>query len=505
MVNHHLCQMLGYPKEELVQLTWTDITHPDDLNSDLECLQQVMEGKSEGYVIDKRFIRKDGQNIDTVLQVQAIRKENGQIDRFFATVLDITERKQTEEALREAKLQADMANQAKTHFLSSMSHEIRTPMNIIIGMSDILLDSGLNGSQKYYMTMLRSAGVNLLQLINDILDLSKIEANKLIIREEAVNIRCETQEVINMLKILADRKGLTLRLRIDPRLPEWMISDTVRFRQFLFNLISNSLKFTEFGWVAIDLGQSDDHPPGLQCVISDSGIGIRPENLTKIFERFTQSDTGISRKYGGTGLGLTLIKQLLEMMGGSIGVTSEFGHGSQFHFKLPLRATTAPEQNDSCKEADQPSEKDCHLPPLNILLVEDVEENQILIGIYLESTPHHLTVANNGAEALQQIKRNAFDLILMDIEMPVLNGLQATLLIRKWEKETQQEKTRFIVALSAHSMEGETKQCIEVGCNDYLAKPISKRTFLLALKRYGKQIHPSDRPQEPETPGGKDG
>ncbi|MEO5349874.1 MAG: MASE1 domain-containing protein [Magnetococcus sp. YQC-3] len=461
-----------------------NLTHPDDYNNFIDSIRRSAESMT-AWQQEFRVRHRDGTERWLFGDSVPEREPDGSI-LWYGFITDITPQKEAQAELLRAKEQAEAANRAKTDFLAAVSHEIRTPLNIILGMSDMVLETRLSREQKDYLLMLKSSGSDLLQLINNILDLSKVEENRLLIPEEPVALRKEAEEVVEMLQILASKKGLSLELRMDPRLPEWILSNALRLRQCLFNVISNAVKFTEYGWVVVDIGQNDAQPPALQCTVSDSGIGIRTEDLAKIFEKFTQSDSGISRRFGGTGLGLPLTRELLEKMGGQIWVESEFGRGSQFHLVLPLRA--APEvaiQQQPLTGIPQHTEQG-EEHPLRILLVEDVEENRALIRIYLSKTSHHLTLACNGAEGLRHVQGEAFDLVLMDIEMPVLNGMQATTLIRQWEEETHR-KPLTIVALSAHTMKGDAERCCAAGFDDYLSKPISKQTLLAALARHSKR------------------
>ncbi|MEO5364098.1 MAG: MASE1 domain-containing protein [Magnetococcus sp. DMHC-8] len=456
------------------------LTHPDDQASVRQSIRHSAETLTP-WQHEFRVCHPDGTERWLFGDSVPEREADG-ATLWHGFVTDITAQKEAQLEMARAKAQAEAANRAKTDFLSAMSHEIRTPMNIVLGMSEVLLETELNTEQQHHLTMLRNAGTSLLQLINDILDLSKVEADKLPILEESVPVRQEAQEVVDMLQVLARKKGLSLTLRVDPRLPEYLLSDTLRFRQCLFNLINNALKFTEQGGVVVEIGQNDGQPPAVQCTVADSGIGIRSEYLDTIFENFTQFDSGLSRRYGGTGLGLPLTKRLLDKLGGRIWVESTYGQGSRFHFTLPWRP--APVSIPDRMPDPPPPPADLQSRPLRILLVEDMEENRALIDIYLSNSPHRLAMVNNGAEGVQRVQEELFDLVLMDIEMPVLNGLQATERIRRWEQETRRTPL-LIVALSAHTMAGEAERSRAAGFDDYLGKPINKKTLLAALSRYG--------------------
>ncbi|MBF0624542.1 MAG: response regulator [Magnetococcales bacterium] len=388
---------------------------------------------------------------------------------------DVTASKRTEADLIQAKLAADTASRAKSDFLAAMSHEIRTPMNVVIGMSDVLMESALDAQQRDCVRRLQKAGSSLLELIGQFLDLSRIEAGEMRVQAEPLNPRELLGDMVDLMGGLVADKGLTLDWKVDPALPQWLIGDQARLAQVLFNLLGNAVKFTEQGGIALRALVPRDQSQIWRLSVRDSGIGIAAEQQKILFGMFTQGNPGITRRYGGTGLGLFLSRRLVELMGGSIGVESILHQGSLFHVELPLR----------------PADPPCPIPlatarpagtaPLRILLVEDSEDNQILIHTFLKSTPHHLEIAVNGAEAVQRTDREPFDLVFMDVQMPIMDGYTATGLIR--QRELQEGRPRLpIASLTAHALEGEEEKSRAAGCDLYLIKPIRKQRLLQAIR-----------------------
>ncbi|WP_130470569.1 ATP-binding protein [Candidatus Magnetaquicoccus inordinatus] len=412
------------------------------------------------------------------------RDEIGQLASGFNRMLDALQSEEqalllAQKNLLTAKRKAEEANQAKSNFLAAVSHELRTPMNVIIGLGDVMLETLLDAEQQEYVRKQQNASQNLLELINQILDLSKIEEGQVTIMEAPMRLPALLHEVIELLQILAGNKGLQLHSWLDPKLPQLIWADRFRLRQVLFNVISNSIKFTETGEISIVAQEVQEEGAQLYIEVHDTGIGITNAQLDTIFEAFTQADSSISRRFGGTGLGLAISRSLMRLMGGEITVESQIGEGSTFRIILPLRRV-----QDSARNTEQslPIMAPLQSSQLRILLAEDTEDNQMLIRAFLKDSPHQLSIVNQGRAAVEQVALQCFDLILMDVQMPVMDGYTATRAIRQWEEENQMQRLP-IVALTANALSGEEERSRAAGCDYYLAKPIRKQQFLALLQQ----------------------
>jgi PAS domain S-box-containing protein len=493
-VNRTFVSTTGYNAHEIIGQS-LEILAPSKVEADVykKMWSTVRAGDEwTGELVNKK---KDGAFYEENVVASPIRNEENEITHIIVTKENITD-------LKKARQQADSANKAKSEFLANMSHEIRTPMNSIIGMTELLLETELHSEQKGYVENVNSSASVLLSLINDILDFSKIEAGKLELDYRPFRPRQLAEEVVGTLKILAEQKGIELRLNVVNDDDCHPLGDSLRIRQVLLNLLGNAIKFTHQGNVTLEVNIRSTHANycSASFTISDTGIGISQDQQENIFANFTQADSSITRDFGGTGLGLAISNRLLQLMGSEIYLKSTLGVGSVFSFNLLFEEGKDPVMSTEKQQDVVDSSKQC----LDILLVEDNPANQRLAVIILEKQNQKVTVANNGLEALSYLSRQHFDLIFMDMQMPVMDGLTATRYIRQIEQgiavdlpelDTVSDQLHdrlidghvYIVAVTANAMYEDRKQCLEAGMDEYLSKPYKKYSLLKILHHFGEK------------------
>jgi len=374
--------------------------------------------------------------------------------------------------LREATLRAVEANKAKSEFLASMSHEIRNPLNVIAGMGEILSGTDLEGEQRRYLDTLRKAGEHLQGLINDILDLSRIESGQLELEQIDFPLRSTLEGLHDLYTMTAREKGVEFKLDIDQSVPVFINGDPVRLRQIIVNLLGNAFKFTSKGSVTLSARMDGSF---LTASVTDTGIGIPEDKQGAIFEKFTQVDASTTRKYGGTGLGLAICKRLTEMMGGPLKLSSKAGEGSTFYFSIPVQKAEGTVLPAAAETVHVMPEK-----TIRILLAEDSDDNALVVSAFLKSLPHTVTRAYNGLEAVKLYAEESFDLILMDNQMPEMDGLTAVQEIRRFEERSGRAHTP-ILALTADSMKEDVARSIAAGCDGHVTKPVTKQNLLASV------------------------
>jgi len=483
--------MLGYDAQDLVPhaQTLVGLLHPEDGIRFGETMGAYFsQVQPDVYRDDVRLRCHDGSYKWVEFKGRIVEMSpDGEPRRATGVSLDISARKALEQAMAQAQTAAEAASQAKGDFLANMSHEIRTPMNGVLGLTELCLSTELNTEQRGYLEMVQSSAQALLTVINDVLDFSKIEANRLDIEHIPFDLGQAVRHAMAPLRHRASRAGLTLNANLSQRLPVWRLGDSARLRQVLVNLVGNAIKFTEAGTVTLTVEPVTppahvESPSGttdvqwLKFAVTDTGIGMTLEQQTRVFEAFAQADTSISRRFGGTGLGLTITQRLVRLMGGELNVSSVAGRGTTFWFVLPLPVTDSPDT------VVIPTMEVTLPRGLQVLVAEDHPVNQVVARKVLEHFGMVVTLVSNGLQAVEACANNRYDLVFMDIQMPELDGFEATRRVRA--HELQKGLTPVpIVAMTAHAMEGYRQRCEAGGMDGYVTKPIERKWLVKELQR----------------------
>ncbi len=456
MTGHPAADFLGSPPRR----TFGALIHAADRVRVNEELAAALRADLH-YLVEYRILHADGSVRWLWENGTGVRDDAGEVRWLDGVILDITERRQMEEALREAKEKAEQAAAARATFVANMSHEIRTPMNSILGFTDVLLDGELNPQQRRHLDTIRNAGKSLLRLLNEILDTAKLEKGAVELEQHDYNLLSLIDELSSTLAANARAKGLHLDIQYDPALPTGLRGDELRMRQVLTNLIDNAIKFTAKGSVTLKVRAEGDQ---LCIAVIDTGIGIAQDRLAAIFDPFTQADASMTRRFGGTGLGTTICKQLVELMGGRIWAESEVGKGTSFHVRVPLVLARFAQQAPRVRSA-------AVLPPLRVLVADDVPQNLELLQLLMARRGHIMTGVGDGAAVVDLATKQDFDVILMDFQMPLLDGLSATRAIRAHEAAGSRRRVP-VIAMTASVLAEHRSASVDAGMDGFASKPV---------------------------------
>ena len=486
-VNPRLCEIWGLPAEELLGSRWKSRLHPDDARA-LPDLRLDFAAAGAQIQREYRLVMPDGQVRWVQSTAAVVRDRDGRATGKVGTVDDITERKNTLLEWQRAKESAEIASRSKDLFLANVSHELRTPLNGVLGMSDLLLEADLRPDQREMAEVVRDSGRSLLMVVNDILDVSRIEAGKLVIERAPFEWNAMMHQVKTLMEPEAKKKGLRIDFHQPENIAQSMMGDAGRIKQILLVFLTNALKFTAEGGIKVEVAADLIEPDSSEMLIAvhDTGPGLSLEQQEKLFRPFSQVDPSSTRKHGGVGLGLSIARRLAELMGGRVGVMSNRGEGATFWLRLVL-----PVVANAPVQAAVPQCLDLASGSKRVLLAEDNAVNQTVALAGLKRLGWQADVATTGTAAVDLVKQNQYSLVLMDCQMPDMDGYTATKRIREWEKECHRAAVP-IVAVTAHAMEGDRERCIEAGMNDYLAKPFGVKDLRDALERWTSSVATAD-------------
>lgn len=464
--------LMGYTSGEIISVRPEEVFYGTDTDTDTVAALRLCAATGKRFQTELLTYKKSGEPIWVACDLVPVLDADEKVSMIVRIERDITQARVHARELAAAKTAAERADQAKSEFLANMSHEIRTPMNGIVGMTDLLADTDLNEEQRRFLEIIRSSSHGLLKIINDILDLSRLETGKTELHQDDFSLRDWFEHATEVFRPLAEQKGLRFTVDIPTDVPEFIHADDGKLRQVLQNLLGNAVKFTQEGQVKVSLRYRPEAATNLVIKVEDSGIGINHTELDHVFDRFSQADGATTREFGGTGLGLTISRHLVTMMGGDISVHSTVGKGSCFCIEVPVQIVDAAEPGDPPTRA---SNFDC-LATCNVLIADDNATNRFLVNRYLANFVAHIDEATNGREAVEMFRAGSYDFILMDMSMPEMDGLAATRAIRQ-----SQLPQSIIVALTANAFVADKEECLAAGMDAFLSKPIRKETLLATL------------------------
>lgn len=478
--NESFCEMSGFSIEELFGKDGGEVLL-DDFEKERMKVRNASRSEGEADVYELRVFNKKKETRYWLVSAAPLLGDDGEVYGSIGIHWDITEMKQLEFELKGARYKAEESSKAKAMFLANMSHEIRTPLNGIVGMAEQLAQSQLDADQRYFIDIMRSASSTLLSIINDVLDISKIESGKFSIEITPFNLNETIRRTLSIFGEKAKQTNISLDIELMDDRGIMHLGDPHRLSQVLFNIVGNAMKFTQAGYVRVtsNLSRGENDICFVSFSIEDTGVGMDIAYLTKVFEAFTQEDASITRKFGGSGLGLSIARSIVHIMGGTIEIESEKGKGTRVNIRIPMRISNEKTKQDIVEMTDLQKS----LKGLRILAVEDNELNRMVLQVILKKCEVVVTIAHNGQEAIKLIQEQEFDLVLMDVQMPIVDGLEATKYIRE-----ELKLSTPIIGLSANAMREEVEICKQAGMNDYLVKPYSERVLVEVMKKWSPEV-----------------